>query len=62
MVVFIFLPYSPELNPIEQFWSVVKNRVEKKKLLETDTLSMIKTEACQNVLSEPDYPDYGLSI
>lgn len=22
-------PYSPELNPIEQFWSVVKNKVKR---------------------------------
>lgn len=21
-------PYSPELNPIEQFWSIVKNKVK----------------------------------
>lgn len=23
-------PYSPELNPIEQFWSVVKNKIKRK--------------------------------
>ena len=28
------LPYSPELNPIEQFWSVVKSKLKRKKLWE----------------------------
>ncbi|ORX59497.1 hypothetical protein DM01DRAFT_1399007, partial [Hesseltinella vesiculosa] len=30
---------SPELNPIEQFWSVVKSKVKRHKLLETETLT-----------------------
>ncbi|CEG71935.1 hypothetical protein RMATCC62417_07578 [Rhizopus microsporus] len=35
----VYLPsYSPELNPIEQFWSVVKSKVKQSKLLETETL------------------------
>lgn len=43
-------PYSPELNPIQQFWSVVKSKLKREKLLETETLNMRITEACENVL------------
>ncbi|CAO3694473.1 unnamed protein product [Rhizopus stolonifer] len=43
-------PYSPELNPIEQFWSVVKSKLKKEKLLQTETLNMRIAEACQKVL------------
>lgn len=39
-------PYSPELNPIEQFWYVLKSKLKREKPLETETLI---TEACQNV-------------
>jgi transposase len=42
-------PYSPELNPIEQFWSVVKSKLKREKLLEAETLNTRITEACQNV-------------
>jgi transposase len=27
-------PYPPELNPIEQFWSVVKRKVKREKIVE----------------------------
>ncbi|KAG2208080.1 hypothetical protein INT47_010442 [Mucor saturninus] len=30
-------PYSPDLNPIEQFWSVVKSKLKREKLLEAET-------------------------
>ncbi|KAG2207889.1 hypothetical protein INT47_010873 [Mucor saturninus] len=43
-------PYSPELNPIEQFWSVVKSKLKREKLLEAENLNTRITEACQNVL------------
>jgi hypothetical protein len=33
------LAYSPELNPIEQFWSVVKSKLKRTKLLDKETLS-----------------------
>ncbi|KAL1928600.1 hypothetical protein VTP01DRAFT_2386 [Rhizomucor pusillus] len=34
-----YLPsYSPELNPIEQFWSVVKSKVKRNRFLENETL------------------------
>ncbi|KAL1925846.1 hypothetical protein VTP01DRAFT_8097 [Rhizomucor pusillus] len=36
---YAYLPsYSPELKPIEQFWSVVKSRVKRNRLLERETL------------------------
>ncbi|KAG0929807.1 hypothetical protein G6F29_012086 [Rhizopus arrhizus] len=31
-------PYSPELNPIEQFWALVKRKVRRQKLKDTETL------------------------
>ncbi|KAG1038190.1 hypothetical protein G6F43_012730 [Rhizopus delemar] len=35
----VFLPpYSPELNPIEQFWALVKHKVRREKLQDTETL------------------------
>jgi transposase len=42
-------PYSPELNPIEQFWSVVKSKVKRNKLLETETLMTRISEASNNL-------------
>ncbi|KAL1930820.1 hypothetical protein VTP01DRAFT_10982 [Rhizomucor pusillus] len=34
-----YLPsYSPELNPIEQFWSAVKSKVKRNRFLESETL------------------------
>jgi transposase len=42
----VYLPsHSPELNPIEQFWSVVKSKVKHNKLLETETLTTGISEA-----------------
>jgi transposase len=32
-------PYSPELNPIEQFWSVCKKKIKREKLLEKETFT-----------------------
>lgn len=32
-------PYSPELNPIEQFWKVLKDRVKRGKLKDVEILS-----------------------
>ncbi|KAG0747073.1 hypothetical protein G6F57_001098 [Rhizopus arrhizus] len=31
-------PYSPELNPIEQFWSVCKSKLKREQLLDEETL------------------------
>ncbi|KAK4521269.1 uncharacterized protein ATC70_011883 [Mucor velutinosus] len=44
-------PYSPELNPIEQFWHhVVKSKLKRERLLKTETLSTRITDACNDVL------------
>lgn len=43
-------PYSPELNPIEQFWSVVKSKLKREKLLEEETMTMRIQDACNKVL------------
>ncbi|EIE79882.1 hypothetical protein RO3G_04587 [Rhizopus delemar RA 99-880] len=43
-------PYSPELNPIEQFWSVVKSKLKREKLLEKETLTSRISNACNDVL------------
>lgn len=35
----IYLPsYSPELNPIEQFWSVFKSKLKRETLIDEETL------------------------
>lgn len=44
-------PYSPELNPIEQFWSVCKSKVKREALLKEKALSSKIREACNNVLT-----------
>lgn len=38
------LPYS-ELNPIEQFWSVVKSKLKREKLLYSETLNIRTSDA-----------------
>ncbi|KAG1448982.1 hypothetical protein G6F55_010385 [Rhizopus delemar] len=42
-------PYSPELNPIEQFWSVVKSKVKRNKFLEKETLMTRISEASNSL-------------
>jgi transposase len=42
-------PYSPELNPIEQFWSVVKSSVKRKFILKKDTIPQIIADASNQV-------------
>lgn len=32
-------PYSPELNPIEIFWKVLRDRVKRDKLIDVETLT-----------------------
>ncbi|CEG72406.1 hypothetical protein RMATCC62417_07968 [Rhizopus microsporus] len=41
--------YSPELNPIEQFWAMAKSKVKRHRFLQEDTLSKRITEVCNNV-------------
>ncbi|KAG1452272.1 hypothetical protein G6F55_008764 [Rhizopus delemar] len=47
-------PYSPELNPIEQFWSVVKSKVKRNKFLEKETL-MTRISEASNSLKLSDF-------
>ena len=43
-------PYSPELNPIEQFWSVVKCKLDKReKNMQKETLASKILDACNSV-------------
>jgi transposase len=42
-------PYSPELNPIEQFWSVVKSRMKRERMLSEETLASRVTDACNKI-------------
>ncbi|CEG80911.1 hypothetical protein RMATCC62417_15174 [Rhizopus microsporus] len=47
---YVYLPtYSPGLNPIEQFWSVIKSKVKRNKLLEKETLMTRISEACDSL-------------
>ena len=43
-------PYSPKLNLIEQFWSVVKSKLKSEKLLEEETTTMRIQDAGNKVL------------
>lgn len=43
-------PYSPELNHIEQFWSVCKSKLKREALLKEETLTSHIRDACNNVL------------
>ncbi|EIE79863.1 hypothetical protein RO3G_04568 [Rhizopus delemar RA 99-880] len=42
-------PYSPELNPIEQFWAIVKNKVKRSSFEATEDLATRIIEACNSV-------------
>lgn len=47
----IYLPvYSPELNPIEQFWPVVKSGVKREFILKKDIIPHIITDASNRIL------------
>lgn len=46
----VYLPsYSPELNPIEDFWSIVKSKVKRHALKDTETLTGRIVESCEAV-------------
>lgn len=48
---FVYLPtYSPELNAIEQFWSLVKGKMEHEKLLQSETRFSRFKDTCEQVL------------
>lgn len=42
-------PYSPELHPIEQFWVIVKNKVNRSQFEATEDLATRIAEACNSV-------------
>lgn len=42
-------PYSPELNPIEQFWAVVKSKVRRSQFENTEDLKTRISEACNAI-------------
>ncbi|KAG1141032.1 hypothetical protein G6F37_008599 [Rhizopus arrhizus] len=53
-----YLPsYSPEFNPIEQLWSVVKSKVKRNKFLETETL-MTRISETSNSLKLSDFEGF----
>lgn len=39
----------PELNPIEQFWSVCKSKLKRENVLKEETLTSRITKACNNI-------------
>ncbi|KAG1515216.1 hypothetical protein G6F52_009738 [Rhizopus delemar] len=43
-------PYSPELNPIEQFWAIVKGKMKCDRLMSEENLSSRIGDACNDVL------------
>ena len=42
-------PYSLELNPVVQFWSVCKSKQKREKLLKEDTMTTRIGESCNNI-------------
>ncbi|GAA5811459.1 hypothetical protein MFLAVUS_004896 [Mucor flavus] len=42
-------PYSPELNPIEDFWAAIKNLVKRSVFKETENLKTRIVEASESV-------------
>ena len=45
----IFSPYSPELNPVEQFWALVKGKTRRYKLHDTETLEARIVDAAHEI-------------
>lgn len=41
--------YSPELNPIEQFWALVKGKMKRRGLMNEENLLQRITDACNSV-------------
>ncbi|PHZ07649.1 uncharacterized protein RHIMIDRAFT_209027 [Rhizopus microsporus ATCC 52813] len=50
--------HSSELNPIEQFWSVVKSKVKRNGFLEKDTL-MTRISEASNTLRLSDFKGFA---
>jgi transposase len=49
------LTYSPELNPIEQFWAIVKGRLKRHRLLTEERMSERIVETCNDIPVENLY-------
>lgn len=50
MFQFIFPPpYSPKLNPIEALWAIVKSKVKRHALKDTETMISRIIESCKEV-------------
>ncbi|CEI98112.1 hypothetical protein RMCBS344292_12229 [Rhizopus microsporus] len=51
---YVYLPtYSPELNPIEQFWAVAKSKVKRHRFLQEDILSKKNYRSMQKCEEKP---------
>ncbi|GAN11709.1 conserved hypothetical protein [Mucor ambiguus] len=51
---YVYLPpYSPELNPIEKFWSVIRSKVKQSKFLEKELLMTRISEARSSLYEVP---------
>jgi hypothetical protein len=49
----VYIPsYSPELNPIEQFWFIVKNKVKRSQFQDKENLATRIAEACNTAPRE----------
>jgi transposase len=47
----VYLPvYSPELNPIEQFWSICKSKFKREGLLQEEILSSRIGDTCNMII------------
>ncbi|KAG1474013.1 hypothetical protein G6F56_000611 [Rhizopus delemar] len=42
-------PYSPELNPIEQFWALLKSKVKRSQFGDAEDLKTRISEAIQDI-------------
>ncbi|OAD79497.1 hypothetical protein PHYBLDRAFT_58545 [Phycomyces blakesleeanus NRRL 1555(-)] len=56
------LPYLPELNSIEQFWSVVKSKLKREALLEEETLTSRISDACNKKEKQSADEKYGETL
>ncbi|KAG0749915.1 hypothetical protein G6F57_004429 [Rhizopus arrhizus] len=54
------LSYSPELNPIEQFWAIAKNKFKRSKFEDKKELTIRITEAWDSVPSNHLQPLYNI--
>lgn len=53
--------YSPELNPIEQFWAILKGRLKRQRFMTEENLSGRIADACNNIPINDHYAFFGHS-